>query len=33
MGKCGEGIRLPLTVLSKEYQAILGKDLQKLNLL
>ena len=33
MGKCGEGIRLPLTVLSKEYQVILGKDLQKLNLL
>ena len=33
MGKCGEGIRLPLTVLSKEFQAILGDDLQKLNLI
>jgi len=32
MGKCGEGIRLPLTLLSEEYQATLGKDLQKLNL-
>jgi 4-hydroxy-tetrahydrodipicolinate synthase len=33
MGKCGTGIRLPLTVLSNDCQAILAADLQKLNLL
>ena len=32
MGRCGEGIRLPLTVLEPECQAILLEDLKKLNL-
>ena len=32
MGRCGAGIRLPLTVLAPEYQAILLEDLKTLNL-
>ena len=32
MGRCGAGIRLPLTVLAPEYQAILLEDLKILNL-
>ena len=33
MGKCHKGIRLPLLVLSKEYQSVILTDLEKLGLL
>ena len=33
MGRCGKGIRLPLTVLAADCQAILLADLKKLNLI
>jgi len=33
MGKCHNGIRLPLLVLSKEYQSVILNDLEKLGLL
>ena len=33
MGKCHKGIRLPLLVLSKEYQSVVLTDLEKLGLL
>jgi len=32
MGKCHKGIRLPLLVLSKEYQSVILNDLEKLGL-
>ena len=33
MGKCHKGIRLPLLVLSKEYQSVILTDLEKLGLI
>jgi 4-hydroxy-tetrahydrodipicolinate synthase len=33
MGKCSKGIRLPLLVLSKEYQSIIMSDLEELGLI
>ena len=33
MGKCSKGIRLPLLVLSKEYQSIIMNDLEELGLI
>ena len=33
MGKCHKGIRLPLLVLSKEYQSVILNDLEKLGLI
>ena len=33
MGKCHKGIRMPLLVLSKEYQSVILTDLEKLGLL
>jgi len=32
MGKCHKGIRLPLLVLSEEYQSVILTDLEKLGL-
>jgi len=33
MGKCHKGIRLPLLVLSEEYQSVISTDLEKLGLI
>ena len=33
MGKCHKGIRLPMLILSEEYQSIISTDLEKLGLL
>jgi len=33
MGKCHKGIRLPLLVLSDEYQPVILADLEKLELI
>ena len=33
MGKCHKGIRLPLLLLSEEYQSVISTDLEKLGLI